>query len=179
MNMKDELLKLQVEDPYTGNVCKLEYLHPYAAHKTLGHYKEPAGIQLEQFRQLKSKSDRITEFLWTAPLTRAVSWTYYSACYLPAVTYPLIGSHLTVKQLTSTQMKAMNIIIPRCGFNRNTHRSIIYGPQRLSGAGFRHLAVEQGALQVAYFLRHWRLQSQVGQMLKCTVHWMHLSVGVS
>ena len=179
MNMKDEIPKLQVEDLYTGNICELEYLHPYAAHKTLGHYKEPAGIQLEQFRQLKSKSDRITEFLWTAPLTRAESWTYYSACYLPAVTYPLIGSHLTVKQLTSTQMKAMNIIIPRCGFNRNTHRSIIYGPQRLGGAGFRHLAVEQGALQLAYFLRHWRLQSQVGKMLQCTVHWMHLSVGVS
>jgi hypothetical protein len=73
----------------------------------------------------------------------------------------------------------MSIIIPRCGFNRNTHRSIIYGPHGLGGANFRHLYVEQGVQQVSYFLRQWRLQSAVGKMFKCVLAWLQVSVGVS
>jgi hypothetical protein len=73
----------------------------------------------------------------------------------------------------------MSIIIPRCGYNRNTHRSINYGPQRLGGASFRHLATEQGTLQVTYFLRQWRKRSQVGRLFRCVLSWLRLSVGVS
>ena len=73
----------------------------------------------------------------------------------------------------------MTIMIPRCGFNRNTHRSIIYGPQQYGGASFQHLAVEQGTLQVAYFIRQWRKRSLVGEILQCAVAWLQTSVGVS
>jgi hypothetical protein len=40
----------------------VEYLPPTTAPKTLGHYKEPSGLQKEQYSQLKVKSDRITDF---------------------------------------------------------------------------------------------------------------------
>jgi exonuclease III len=179
MNMKAELPPITVVDPTSLQPQELEYLNPYEAHKTLGYYKEPAGIQVQQFTKLKEKSDEITEFLWKTPLTRSEAWTYYTACYLPSVTYPLTGSYLTAKQLTKVQTRAMSIIIPRCGYNRNTHRSIIYGPQRLGGASFRHLYIEQGILQVTYFLRHWRTQSQIGKLFRCTISWLQLSLGVS
>ena len=179
MNMKSELPPLTVNDPITNDEHLLEYLHPYAAHKTLGCYKEPAGIQVKQFEQLKEKSDSITEFLWKMPLQRSEAWTYYTACYLPSVCYPLTASHLSPTQLTKIQVKAMSIIIPRCGYNRNTHRAIIYGPHRIGGAGFRHLKVEQGVLHVAYFLRHLRKKSQIGQLFRCAISWLQLSIGVS
>ena len=164
--MRIELLPLTIRDPNSNRDQTLEYLHPYEAHKTLGHYEEPAGIQATQFAKLKERSDSITEILWKMPLTFSEAWTYYTACYLPSVCYPLTASFLTVAQLNKIQMRAMSIIIPRCGYNRNTHRSIIYGPHRLGGAGFRHLATEQGVLQVTYFLRHWRKQSQVGRLFR-------------
>jgi hypothetical protein len=177
--MKAELPPIEVVDPTTHQAHVMEYLHPYAAHKTLGHYKEPAGIQVEQFAKLKEKSDRITEFLWKMPLQRNEAWTYYTACYLPSVCYPLTASYLTSKQLHRVQTRAMSIIIPRCGYNRHTHRSIIYGPQHIGGAGFRHLYTEQGLLKVAYFLRHLRTPSQIGTLLRCTLSWLQLSIGVS
>jgi hypothetical protein len=113
------------------------------------------------------------------PLTRGKAWTYYTACYLPSVCYPLTASFLTSLQLNKIQMRAMSSIIPRCGYNRNTHRSIICGPQQLGGAGFRHLATERGTMQVTYFLRHWKKQSQVGRLFRCVLSWLQLSVGVS
>ncbi|KAI2502417.1 hypothetical protein MHU86_12074 [Fragilaria crotonensis] len=145
-NIKSEIPPLQVSDPLTDNIQVLEFLPPSVAHKTLGHYKEPVGIQKTQFRQLKEKSDRITEFLWSTHFTREEAWTYYRSCYVPAVTYPLTSSFLSSSQLTSIQTKAMAIIAAKCGFNRKTKKEVLYGPHDLGGAGLpsyrptRHLS---------------------------------------
>jgi hypothetical protein len=65
-----------------------QILGAYQAHKTIRHYKDPTGTQGEQFRPLRRKSNDITSFWWTCQLTRLEAWTYYYACYLPAVGYP-------------------------------------------------------------------------------------------
>ena len=57
----------------------LEVFSAYKANKTLGHYKDPAGTQKEQYCQLKKKSDKITALLWKFPLTRLETWTFYHA----------------------------------------------------------------------------------------------------
>ena len=53
---------ITVTDRQTGISHDLEYLSPYTAHKTLGHYKDPAGNQKEQHRQLQRKSDEVVAF---------------------------------------------------------------------------------------------------------------------
>ena len=140
--------------------------------------KAPASC-LEQFRQLKKKSDEVTAFLWSCPLTRLESWTFYYACYLPSVGYPLSCSSLTRKQLDDIQRKAMSIMMARCGYNRNTKKEILYGPLELGGANFRHLYVQQGVGQVTTFLKHWRLKSLAGKLLKIAVTWFQQQARVS
>ena len=174
-----EYHRIEVTDPITSQPQTLEYVSPHLAHKTLGHYKEPAGTQLTQFRQLSKKSELITSFLWSTPLSRAETWLYYHACYLPSILYPLTCSHLTYKQLDQVQRKAMSIIIACCGYNRHTKKEILYGPVEYGGANFRHLYVKQGSQQVTYFLKHWRLNTTVGKALQCALAWTQLSVGVS
>lgn len=85
---------LEITDKMTGETHQLKLLSSYRAHKTLGYHKAPAGNQQEQFRQLKTKSDKTTAFPWTCPLTRAEAWTYYFACYLPSVGYSLTCSSM-------------------------------------------------------------------------------------
>jgi hypothetical protein len=53
-------------------------------------------------------------------------------------------------------------IIPKCGFNRNTKRDIIFGPMELGGANFRHLYDQQGIGQVQLFLKLGELIPQPG-----------------
>ena len=101
---------LKVWDEHTQTYHHLELLSAYKAHKTLGHYKDPAGTQKEQYRQLKKKSDATTAFLWTCHLSRREAWTYYYACYLPSVSYPLACSTLSRTQLDRIQRNAMKII---------------------------------------------------------------------
>ena len=130
-------LATQIKEP-------LKYLSPTQAHNTLGHYKDPAGLQLTLYHNLKQKSDTITEFLWTTQVTREEAWLYNQACYVPAMTYPLTSSFLSSVQLDTIQRKAMNIIVAKCGFNRHTKREILYDPLALGGgANFKLLSVEQ------------------------------------
>ena len=169
-NAAADVPSISVTDPLTKQIYTLESIPPHSPHTTLGHFKEPAGTQDAQFTSLLAKSDYITDFLWSTPLTRSEAWTYYTACYIPAICYPLTALHMSERQLTKIETKAMSIIVPRCGFNQNTHKSILYGPQLMGGANFRHLAIEQGLLQVQYFLRHWQLQSQGGRLFKNVSH---------
>jgi hypothetical protein len=73
----------------------------------------------------------------------------------------------------------MSIIVPRCGFNRNTKKAILYGPMALGGANFRSLSIEQGISQVMIFLRQWRKNSISGKLLRIAVSWFQTQVGVS
>ena len=170
---------ISVVDPSTHQVHQLTSLSPYSAHKTLGHYKEPAGSQHTQCQQMRCKSDENTAFLWKCQLTPAETWTYYYACYLPSVGYPLSCSSMTFAQLDRVQRKAMQIIIAKCGYNRHTKREIIFGPLEFGGASFRHLYLQQGVGQVTSFLRHWRNNSVAGQLMRCALSWTHMTAGTS
>jgi hypothetical protein len=93
----NDIAQVKVWDQLEEKEKSLQILGAFHAHKILGHYKAPAGTQGEQFRQLLAKSNSTTEFLWKCPLTRQEAWTYYYACYLPAVGYPLACSSLSKK----------------------------------------------------------------------------------
>ena len=174
-----DMMPVKVLNKNTDVYQTFTLLSPYTAHKTLGCFKEPAGTQKEQFRQLQTTSDTSVAFLWKCPLTRSETWTFYFSCYLPSISYPLASSHFTKAQLDTVQRKALSIIIARCGYNRNTKREVIFGPQIYGGADFRRLYDQQGIGQVQQFLKHWRKQSIAGQLLVCLVAWCNYSVGTS
>ena len=178
-SLPDDSTTISVWDPNDKANHNILIMNAYQAHKTLGHYKEPAGAQKEQFRQLLTKSEEKTAFLWSCPLTRAEAWMFYYACYLTSVGYPLACSSMTTNQLNTIQRKAMSIIIPRCGFNRNTKKEILYGPLEYGGASFRPLWVQQGIGQVTLFLRHWRKNTQSGKLSRIALAWMQVQAGVS
>jgi hypothetical protein len=78
------------------------------------------------------------------------------------------------------QQKAMQIIIAKCGFNRKTHRSIIYGPISLGGAAFRHLYTKQGVGQIHFFLKHWQTPTtQSGKLIRIALKWAQYGVGTA
>lgn len=179
MTDKVKFSDIEVIDPNTERAFNLQYLSPYTAHKTLGHFKEPAGTQRKQFQELKIKSDLITGFLQTCSLTREEAWMYYYACYLPSVSYPLANSYFTKAQLAKVQCKAMTLIFPKCGYNRNTKREILFGPLQFGGANSRHLYDQQGIGQLILFMRHWRQNAEAGQLLKVAVARSQYATGMA
>ena len=178
VSLGDSIPPIFVQDSPSSQPQKLQLLSPYTAHKTLGYFKEPAGTQKEQFRQLQQRITDTVSFLWKVPLSRAESWTFYYAYYLPSVTYPLSSTYFPRSQLDSAQRKSLCILLARCGYNRNMKRAVVYGPSEYGGAGFLRLFDHQGIGQIQSFLRHWRQGSVVGQLLQVLVSWCNYSVGM-
>lgn len=171
--------KFSVIDPMSSASIEIPILSSYQAHKTLGHYKEPAGVQREQVRQLRKLCKDNIEFLWTTPVTRHEASIFYNTCFLPAVSYPLACSAMSSKQLESIQRTTMSIIIARCGYNRHTKREIIYGPKRLGGADFKSFVNQQGVGQIALLLRHSRSNLVTGKLLRIALSWFQVQVGTT
>jgi hypothetical protein len=65
------------------------------------------------------------------------------------------------------------------GYNRNTHRSLLYGPTDYCGGGFICWRWLQGEGQIMHFLKHWRTDSQLGNTLRIAVSWYQYAAGVS
>ena len=151
----------------------------HAAHKTLGHYKDPAGNQSQQLRELTSKCEKAADFVALSPLNRSEAWTYYYAIFLTSVGYPLASSHFTSKVLDKVQRRAMSNMIAKCGYNRHTKREVIYGPGIYGGANFRTLYSVQGTGQVMAFIKYWRSPCQAGQLLRHATAWAQYAIGTS
>jgi hypothetical protein len=117
---------------------KIPALSAHTAHKTLGHYKDPAGNQSKQYAKLKAKSDKAGSFVQCSPLDRSEAWTYYFSIFIPSVCYALPNCFFSFQELEKLQRKAIRAIFAKCGYNRNTKRAILYGPTVLGGSTFKH-----------------------------------------
>jgi hypothetical protein len=161
---------IAVVDPTTGSESTLQYLSPLEA---------APGTQRRQFAELLKKSNEATTFIDSSSLTQSEAWTYYYACYLPSIGYPLANCYFTKQHLSKVQRKTMMQILSKCGYNRNTKRRYYTPPLQYGGANFRHLYDQQGLGQLTHFIRHWRQRTVAGQRLRSVVAWAQFSSGMA
>jgi hypothetical protein len=95
------------------------------------------------------------------------------------VSYYLPVGHLTPALLTKIQAPAIQTFLPKCGYNQNMPRAVVFGPHEYGCIEFRHLQVEQGAGQIEYFLKFWWTEGKAGSMLRISLSWNQLMAGVS
>jgi hypothetical protein len=162
-----------------STAIKFQHLSAYTAHKTLGCDKEPSGNQWAAAKHLLVNSNRRTCQLATSPLDQKESWTFYHSVYLPSVSYALPVGHLPPAMLAKIQAPAIRTFLPKCGYNRNMPRVVVFGPQENDGIEFRHFTVEQGAGQIDYFLKFWPTDCEAGSLLRIALSWNQLMAGVS
>jgi hypothetical protein len=86
---------------------------------------------------------------------------------------------MVLQRLDDAEKKSMPSIFAKAGYNRNTSRALLYGPQDYGGGGFIRWKWLQGEGQIQNFLKHWRTDSQVSKILRTAVSWyQHNSTGV-
>jgi hypothetical protein len=170
---------LLVQDALTSDPVTIPAKSAYQTHKTLGHHKAPAGKNTTQLRILKANSDVFSKLVATSPCNRTDSWFFYSAIYLKSIGYVLPNCFYEERELTKVQQSALRAFLAKCGFNRNTHRSIVFAPIRFGGCGFFALYLIQGEGQILQFLTHWRTDTTAGNLLRISVSWIQLHLGIS
>ena len=121
---------LSIKSP-TDDVVDIPAKSVFDTHKTLGHYKAPAGTSKTQLLQIQTKQSHLSQCLASSPATASHAQSYYHTIYLPSI-YVLGQSFLDADQLDQAEKKSMPAIFAKCGYNRNTHRSLLYGPPTIA-----------------------------------------------
>jgi hypothetical protein len=81
---------LQVHDALTDRQVTIPAKSVYTPHKTLGHQKAPAGVNLTQRQVLQTNSDMYARLVATSPFNRTDSWFFYTAIYLKSLGYVML-----------------------------------------------------------------------------------------
>ena len=170
---------LVLTSSHDGSPVHIPQKPAFSAHKTLGHWKAPAGNGSTQLRVLREKSQQMASQLLGSPIRNYEAWRFYGAIYLKAIGYVLPNCHFTATQLQLLQSIMHRVILPKCGYNRKTARAIIHGPSDLCGGQFLPLYTMQGEGQILQFLKFWRTKNDTGKLLRVAVAWLQLHTGVS
>ena len=152
----------------------------FTPRKNLGHYKSPAGTTHTQTNKILARATELSNTISACCVTRAEAKTLYQAVYRPAIEYAIPQSFMSEKQLKLIERKTLPKIFAKCGFNRNTARSILFGPQEIGGGGFVPLYAVAGTGYIKHFLKHWRTpKEQAGKILRIVLLWSQYQSGVS
>ena len=165
---------------HNGSTTATNQKTNYTSHKTLGCFINPAHCHTQTWSVLQQKNSQLASLLETNYFTRSEAWTFYTAIYLPSITYPLPITPLSRTQCQSLDTRFLRALIPRCGYNRNMSSAVRYAPFMMGGAGFKQLYTEQGALilqQIVKFLNS--DQTQIGKLLRMTISWTQAFLGTS
>ena len=139
----------------------------------------PAGNYKIQAAKILEKATEISQAVTKCRITRPEAQMLYQSVYRPAVEYTLSQTFLTSTQYQKIQQKTMPRIFAKCGFNRNTSRKVLFGPQHLGGGGFIPLQAVAGAGYVQHFLKQWRSPAEeIGKVLRIFTAWSQYHSGM-
>ena len=167
-----------LQDPITKQGFAISEIPATMSHKTLGHYKSPADPrQKQQLLALTQKAHQLSVLISTSPISRGGADLAYHSVYLPAIKYPLPQSFFSQRVLMAAEARYAGAMIAKCGYNRHAPSAIIYGPKQYGGAGFVRWYTLQGEGQITNFIKHWRTDTQVSQLLRIALSWAQWQAG--
>ena len=173
-------LQLQVKDAETGNLISIPSKQADDPHKTLGHWKSPiASSKSKQLAVLKTKARDLAILIGTGALTRHGADLAYHAVYCASLKYVLPQCFFLPRTLDQAEAQSLPIILAKQGYNRNTAKPIRFCPKSSGGCGLIPWKVLQGEGQVNLFIKHWRTNTVISQMLRMTLAWAQWNAGIS
>jgi len=144
----------------------------------LGVYIAPDGKMRTMETQLWKKARLYTiAFQWTH-MSRQEAGVLYRSCYIPALTYPLPATWLSVQFLERIHKLSTATILNKMGFHRTLPRSMVFAPRSMGGVGMYNLNHEQATQQMITLIRHLCTNSQLGQTLEIMIRQYQLWAGI-
>ena len=171
-------VQITIKEPDTNQLTEIKHLDCNTAHRTLGLYKTLTGDQKEQIKQTKTKSETISRAIGAAHFTRKQAKTAWNAIYITGVTYPFVATYLEENELVKIENSAIVNFLPKMGYNRNTARAVVYGPEEHGGIGIKSLYAEQLLAQITALIQHTRLESPLGRTILINLEWVQIIAGI-
>jgi hypothetical protein len=169
---------IEIDDDLTGQQICIPRKSVFDSHKTLGHYKAPAGTSYTQWNVLYKLGLTTATRVLNSPLTSIEAHMYYNAIWIAQMRYVLPQCVLTPKQLHKIENKPLQAFVAKRGYSRTMALAVRYGPRQLGGAGFIQLSTIQGEGQVVNFLKMFRTDGAISKLARCALSWGQLQAGI-
>ncbi len=147
--------------------------------KGLGVYMNFLGTFAYQALQMRKKFDGIARRLGQSRLSPTLTRLYYTAFYIPAVTYSLPVTSMTASELHSIQSKMTAVTLNKLGYNRHYPQVVAYASQKLFGCGLIDLRLAQGLAHVQALIDYIGTDHKVGRVMLISLHHLQTEAGVS
>jgi hypothetical protein len=155
----------------------IRQIDPTQSFRTLGIHITPSGSPAGALATLREIVEDYSTAISTSKLTRAAALTSYVQHLLPKVRYRLPALTASQQDCERLSTPILMAVLPKLHINRNTSRSIIYGPVTLGGLGFPNVYIYQGIDKLHLLLGHLRLNDMVGQLLHIDLTYVQLLSG--
>lgn len=171
---------INLKDSLTNEIIAVPSKSADDPHKTLGHWKAPAEPrQTTQLNTLISKAQTIATLIHLSKVSRFGATLAYHGIYLTSLKYVLPQCFFTPHALQKAERKTTSLIVAKCGYNRHTSLALRYAPLTHAGCGFVRWQTLQGEGQIALFLKHWRTNTIISQVLRIALAWCQWQSGIS
>jgi Reverse transcriptase (RNA-dependent DNA polymerase) len=170
-----EQLHLSIQGSETNHPITL--MQPHQAHKTLGCFRSLDGNETEQYKKLMHKVKDWAHKLSTRFFTRYEAWTVYHSYYMPQLLYSMAASDFTRAQCDNLQAPVVQAILPLLGFNRNTVRTFVFGPNKFGGLGLADLYTETYTQRIESLIVHTRSNTSIGNLMIINLGLINLLTG--
>jgi hypothetical protein len=174
-----DLPPMHLSSGNSGSITSINQHDSTQSHRTLGNWLS-ANLQMNTaLGKLQTRAGSYTRSIAVGYMTPYDAWISYFACFLPSMTYTFPVSHHTPAQLDKLQAAPKRATLLKLGYRRNLPDAVVYGSIHYGGIGLRPLFIEAGIAQYLIFTRHLRAQTDIGSLLRITLHWWQLQAGVS
>jgi hypothetical protein len=103
----------------------------------------------------------------------------FTLFFRPQLTFCLGALFLQERECDQIQGPALRATLSKLHLNRNTARSIIFGPQRYGGLNLPNLYTSQGISQLTLLIGHIRIGDDTGSLMLIDLSHLQLQVGSS
>ncbi len=145
--------------------------------RVLGVWLSPDGNNSDDLKILVAKVAALGRNIAISKLSRSEVATAYEFILRPSMKYQLCSTTFNIQECATIDRSYLPYVLSEMGFNKNTKRLLLIGPQSLGGFGFTDTFTDQGISQLTLFIGHIRLNQEICTLLHILMENMQLVVG--
>jgi hypothetical protein len=161
-----------------NTVITIPRIETTARFRTLGVYITPSGSNKAALQILREYALDNSTNITGSRITRQEALTSYIQYLLPKLRFQPPVLSISQQDCDKLMPIILAALLPKLHVNRNTTRSIIYGPEKYGGLALPNLYTTTSADKLRLFLGHLRLQDRTGQLIHIDLTYLQLLSGI-
>ena len=170
-------VSLQVKDPNSNEMIEITQMDVDVAHKTLGCYVNPLGIEDAAYKQIYNFAKEWKQANASANLRDYEILQSYKANLLPKIMYRLSTYSFTFHQCEQIMKLIRPTLLHAMHLQEHFPKVVMEAGDQYMGLNIKHIYDLMGSEKMKFLLMHVRRDDTTGKLMKISMRYTQLEVG--